>query len=568
MTSIGIDLGTTNSVISRLVQGRAIPIPIDGDAIVPSVVLFDGERFVTGRKARNLELLHPERTARSVKRRMGTSEQLRLGDRLMSPEEVSAEILKALRAGAEEAIGAPVRDVVITVPAYFDDAQRRATLRAGELAGLSVLRLLNEPTSASLCYEQVGPRAASTEPEYVMVYDLGGGTFDVSILEVWEGVREVRATAGDTRLGGDDFDELLVQRIARSILASHGVDLREGPVANARLRRLAEETKIRLSSETRVQVNEEFVTGGDGVTTHVSMEITRRELEESIGDLLRSTIELAGKALEDANLPPGSLSRILLVGGSTRIPLVRQLLEERFRVPVHEEVDVDLAVGLGAAIQSAILQDEPVERVLVDVTAHSLGIRTLGADDVSADTFSPVLRRNTVLPASRTSEFYTVVERQERLKVEVFQGEEPRASRNHPVGSFMCDLEPAPEGSPLAVTFAYDLDGIVAVTIEQPGFATKKTVRLSIADTSRDGDADNAAGSSAVERRATELLSQLDDDKKARLERLLADLRGAPAPEQRSVAEDALLDFFLDAEGEDKEDMTDDEERGRPEAER
>jgi len=545
MASVGIDLGTTNSVIARLEGGRPVPIVIDGSPIVPSVVLFDGERIVIGKEALNLELLHPERTVRSVKRRMGSDHSFAVGDRMITPEQVSSEILRALKEGAERAMGEPVHDVVITVPAYFDDAQRRATLRAGELAGLHVLRLLNEPTSASLCYEQVGAARAQAS-ENVLVYDLGGGTFDVSILEVFEGVREVRATAGNTRLGGDDFDDALVALFVEELRTRDGVDARDDVRALARLRRAAEQVKIRLSSETRTQAREEFLMTVGERAIHLDLVVTRRQFELRIKKMVESTIALVRKALDDAGMSASDLSRILLVGGSTRIPLVRSRLEEEFRVPVHEEVDVDLAVGLGAAVQSAILGGEAVDRILVDVTAHSLGIRVLGGHDDEdlerPDTFAPVLRRNTVLPSCRVEEFYTMCDGQTALDVDVFQGEQTRVSGNTPVGSFVCALEPRPAGSPVSVEFSYDLNGIITVSVSQPGCATKRTVAMSVADAA-------APGPSPVEKKAIALLARLSGDDHAQLEALLGRLRAGLGDSAATAAiEDELLDFFSDVE--------------------
>jgi molecular chaperone DnaK len=546
MTSIGIDLGTTNSVLSRIEGGRPMAVPVDGSPIFPSVVLFDGERVIAGREARNLELLHPDRTIRSVKRKMGTDHRFVMGDRVLSPEEVSAEILRAICAAASAQLGEPVSDVVITVPAYFDDAQRRATLRAGELAGLQVLRLLNEPTSASLCYERIGP---AQDVETVLIYDLGGGTFDVSVLEVVDGVREVRSTAGNTRLGGDDFDDKLLAHLVDHVKRLHGVDPREDLRAMVRLRRIAEETKIGLSTDTRVPVQEEFLTTASGTPVHLDLEVTRRDFEKMIRPLLESTIALARRALDDAKIDRPSLSRVCLVGGSTRIPMVRCLLREAFDVAIHEEIDPDLAVGMGAAVQAAMLRGEPVDRVLVDVAAHSLGIRVLGEEDGTfgeADTFAPVLARNTVLPASRAEEFYTVVDRQEQLRVEVLQGERASASQNTRVGDFLCDLDPAPAKSPVRVEFAYDLDGVVRVSVSQPGHPGVKTVALSVADSTRaTGGAPATAG--AVERRALALREELEPAAQDELDRLLDRLRAIPSAE-RDAAEDAVLDFLIEHE--------------------
>jgi molecular chaperone DnaK len=543
----GIDLGTTNSVITQLVGGTPHPIPVAGAPIVPSVVLFDGDRVLVGREARNLELERPERVIRSVKRKMGQPHRYRVGTRELSPEDVSAEVLRALRRGAEEATGQPVRDVVITVPAYFDDAQRRATLRAGELAELNVLRLLNEPTSAALVYEQVAQQAAPDGPEAVLVYDLGGGTFDVSVLEVFDGVREVRATAGNTQLGGDDFDEMLVRLFLDELKRVHAADPRDDACAMARLRRVAEATKVRLSSETQVRVREEFLTTAGGKPVHLDLEVTRWQLEALVQPLLAATVELALRAVRDAGLTPEAIRRVCLVGGSTRIPRVRELLEGAFSAHIHEEIDPDLAVGLGASIQSALLQGGEVARILVDVAAHSLGIRALGPEDTGfgePDTFAPILRRNTALPARRAEEFYTIVDGQEHLRVEVFQGEAARVSENRRVGSFEFRLEPAPESSPVQVEFAYDLNGVVNVSVAQTGTSNRKTVAMGLGEaTPRPGE--GASVESPLERRAARLLGELRGAERGELQALLTSLREAAGRGERETAEEALLDFFV-----------------------
>ncbi len=541
----GIDLGTTNSVISQLVDGRPSPVALGVSPIVPSVVLFDGDRVVVGREARNLELEYPDRTIRSVKRRMGQAHVYEVGGRRVTPEEVSAEILKALKDGAARATGQEVRDVVITVPAYFDDAQRRATLKAGELAGLNVLRLLNEPTSASLVYENVGA-SGGADSELVMVYDLGGGTFDVSILEVHQGIREVRATAGNTHLGGDDFDELLVRHFLGH-LERRGIDPRGDGRAMARLRRLAEDVKIRLSADTRVQVKEEFLTLHQRAPVHLELEVTRRELEAMIRPLLESTIELARRAVADARLSGQPLSRICLVGGSTRIPLVRELLEEAFEAEVHDEIDADLAVGLGASVQAGLLSGARIDRILVDVAAHSLGIKVYREEDElrpEVDSFAPLIRRNTVLPAVKANEFYTMVDDQERIRVEVFQGESDRASQNARIGEFEFPLVKAPAHTPVRVEFAYDLNGVVRVSVSQHGASNRKTVALSVADAAR---AAPSRSISPVERKARAMLERLEGESRERLKLLLSELEGKTG-EVRAEVEERILDFFLDLE--------------------
>jgi molecular chaperone DnaK len=556
---VGIDLGTTNSVISVLRAGRAVPIAIDGSPIVPSVVHLDETgRFRAGREARNLELLHPERTVRSVKRKMGSDHRFQIGDRALGPEELSAEVLGALKRGAEAELGGPVRDAVITVPAYFDDAQRHATLRAGELAGLNVLRLLNEPTSASLVYDHVGAARAADAPELVLIYDLGGGTFDVSVLEVFEGVREVRATAGNTTLGGDDFDDLVLGLFVQELKRRHGVDPREDVRAMARLRRLAEDTKIRLSADTVVEVREEFLTGTAGHPIHLQLSVSRRDLERLIAPLVDSTIDLCRRALADAGVAPEQIARVCLVGGSTRIPLVRSRLEEALGAAVHEDVDPDLAVGLGASLQAGLLRGSEVGRILVDVTAHSLGVKVIGAEDdpeadEDADTFAPVLKRNTVLPATRAEEFYTAVDDQEWVEVEVFQGEERRCSENRRVGAFRFELSPAPVHSPVRFELAYDLSGVVRVSVAQPGTSNAKTVALKLADAGkavqgqkrgRQPAPPEGASDGVVVRKARALLDGLDAGPRARVEALIAAVNAA-AGDARAAAEDQLLDLLM-----------------------
>jgi molecular chaperone DnaK len=547
-SSFGIDLGTTNSTISRIVQGKPVPILINGDPLVPSVVLFKDGQVTVGREARNLELMHPEATVRSVKRRMGQDYRYQLAGQTLSPEQISAHILTALKEGAEKATGEAVQDVVITVPAYFDDTQRRATLSAGELAGLNVTRLLNEPTSASLVYDQVGDQKVST-PEFVLIFDLGGGTFDVSVLEVFEGVREVRATNGNTHLGGDDFDEALVRLFVDELKRRSSADPTADIKAMVRLHRVAEQTKIRLSIETEVEVREEFITTDDkGRPVHLALQVTRRQFEEAIAPLLESALALCHKALDDAHLSTNDLTRICLVGGSTRVPLCRAMLAESFQSEIHEEIDPDLAVALGASIQAGLLSGEPLERILVDVASHTLGIRVIGPADYSEeipDTFAPVLRRNTALPAQRTEEFYTIVDNQEKLNVEVFQGEAARVSQNASVGSFFFPLRPAPSQSSVRVQFAYDLNGVIKVSVAQVGTDNEKTVALSVSDAST--DTQKPAKTDPIASKALKIISQLEDKERLRMKRLL-DTYLTSSGNAKDNAEEALLDMFLELE--------------------
>ena len=544
----GIDLGTTNSVLSELVDGIAVPVPIDGDFIVPSTVLYLKDRVVVGREARNLELQHPERIVRSAKRKIGSDHRYHVAGLTLSPEEVSAEVLRAIVAGAAK-VGRKVSDAVITVPAYFDDAQRRATLRAGELAGINVLRLLNEPTAASLVYDQIGEARERDEPELILIYDLGGGTFDVSILEVFDDVREVKATAGNTRLGGDDFDDKLVQHFVDVLKTKCGADPRDDIAAMARLRRLAEDSKIKLSREPSVSIREEYLTEVKGRPVNLELELQRHEFQTMIGPLLDSTITLTRECIADAGIEVADIDRIVLVGGSTRIPMVRELIGEHFGDPeagadIHDEVDPDLAVAFGAAVQAGILAGAPVGRLLVDVAAHSLGILALGdIDDLgAADTFIPIIAKNTVLPATRTSDFFTVVPQQEWINVEVFQGENARARRNLQIGHFKHSLKPRPIRSLVHVTFSYDLDGIVKVLITQPGVEAGEAVDIVVADKAHEAA---PVAESTIERKANDLLARLDGAPKARLAALLDTFRKAK-PSTKAAAEEALLDFFLD----------------------
>jgi molecular chaperone DnaK len=492
---------------------------------------------------------------------MGLDHRYEIDGRSYSPADISAAVLSALKAGAEQALGQPISDVIVTVPAYFDDAQRRATLRAGELAKLHVLRLLNEPTSASLVYDQIGDAKSAAESEIVVIYDLGGGTFDVSVLDVAGQIREVRSTTGNTALGGDDFDDRLLQVFLDDLKARQGVDPREDARAMAKLRRLAEETKIKLSLATSVEVHEEFLTSVAGKPIHLETTITRRQFEDLIRPLLESTIEHSRKALADAKVDAGQISRVCLVGGSTRIPLVRSLLEEAFGAPIHEDVDPDLAVGLGASLQAGLLGGAAVERILVDVSAHSLGMRVVGGDDEEGDipdTFAPVLRRNTVLPAQRAEEFYTMYDDQERLEVEVFQGEARLCSQNTRVGSFRFDLVPVPGQSPVKVEFAYDLNGVIRVEVSQPGKNNAKTVALKVADAGKKAQKTKTPaakqGTSAhrtdspIVRKARALLPSLSGDERRKMEDLLAKLAAATNPVGQERVEDELLDLFLEHE--------------------
>jgi molecular chaperone DnaK len=475
---VGIDLGTTNSEIAYVQDGQPDVIPDDtGDPILPSFVgLAEDGRLLVGRAARNQWLLAPERTIKSIKRKMGQDTKVRLGDQEYTPQEISAMLLRTLRDRAARRLGCDVRKAVITVPAYFNDAQRQATREAGALAGLEVVRIVNEPTAASLTYE-----TNQQDLKRLLVYDLGGGTFDVSVVQVQDGVVEVLSSHGDTQLGGDDFDQLLAAHIMRRFQAEQQVDLQSMPTAAARVLRAAEEAKKQLSLAPFALVQEEYIAEKDGTPLHLTQEIARSEFEALIAPLLEKTMTCVGQALDDAHLRPSQFDKVLLVGGSTRSPIVAQLLEERLQQPAHQEVHPDLCVALGAAVQAAMITGLDVGPVLVDITPHSLGIRCLGEVQglPSLSMFSAIITRNTPLPASRSEVYSTVVDRQEAVQVEVYQGEQEDVRLNTLVGEFIIDgLAPLPAGNEVIVHMHLTLDGILQVTATEKRTGLQRQVRI------------------------------------------------------------------------------------------
>ena len=479
----GIDLGTTNSVVALLQGGIPRPVNIEeGQAIVPSVVSFDpeGGRVYFGAQALNRYVAFPAHTVKSVKRLMGRTTPVQVGEAAYLPEEISAMLLKHLAAEATRVLGQTVRRVVITVPAYFDDAQRRATVRAGELAGLEVLRIINEPTAAAFVYESP---AADAGEEIILVYDLGGGTFDVSIVLLRGDIKEVLASCGDTVLGGDDFDERLKDHFLRHLQHTTGIDLGHDFVVQVRLKEVAERVKIALSSQPYVTVNEVAVAVIDGEPLNLALEVARADFEAMTADLVEKTRRKVEEALAEARVSAGDIDRIVLVGGSTRMPAVQDMLADLFDQPMEHAVDPDLCVALGAAVQAGIIAGEPLRHILIDVAAHSLGTRTVDVVDPvtgEADYFSTIIRRNTRIPATRSEVYYTVAANQKLVEVEVFQGESPSCSENTLIDSFRFDLKPAPAGSPVTLEFSYDLQGIVRVTVSQKGFANTRTVAVEL----------------------------------------------------------------------------------------
>ena len=502
---VGIDLGTTNSEIAVVEDGKPRVLNVDGDPILPSMVgLTEDGRLLVGKPARNQYVVAPERTVKSIKRMMGEDTTVTLGTQKYRPQEISAMILRKLKDAAEKELGRPVTKAVITVPAYFNDSQRQATREAGELAGLEVVRILNEPTAAALTYDPTPDK-----PERFLVYDLGGGTFDVSVVQAESGIFEVLSSHGDTKLGGDDFDELLLNHLADDFLETYGVDLRLDRTARARLLRAAENAKKALSDHAFAKVEEEFIAEKDGVPVHLSTEIDRKDFETLITPLIDKTMDCVQKALNDARLTAAQIEKVVLVGGSTRTPMIGRLLEERLKQSPHREVHPDLCVALGAAVQGAIVAKQNVSAVLVDITPHSLGIKTLEYPDsyltpFNEYRFAPIVRRNTPLPASRSEAFCTVSDNQDKVDIEIFQGESEDVRRNHRVGTFQIDgLSRVPAGNQLVVQLDMTLDGTLKVSAREKTTGLVKQITI-----------DNAIARFALEERdaARERLDRLWQD--------------------------------------------------------
>jgi molecular chaperone DnaK len=477
---LGIDLGTTNSEVAVVQDGKPRVILVDGDAILPSVVgLGDDGKFLVGKPARNQYVLAPERTAKSVKRQMGENTKVTLGDQQFRPQEISAVILKKLKEAAEQDLGHPVSKAVVTVPAYFNDSQRQATREAGELAGLNVVRILNEPTAAALTYNPDPNRA-----DRFLVYDLGGGTFDVSIVQAENGVFEVLSSHGDTQLGGDDFDDLLLNKVADDFAAMYQVDLRGNRTTRARLLRAVENAKKTLSDHAVTKVEEEFIAEKDGVPLHLSVELARTDFEDLIRPLIDRTMDCVQKALTDAKVSASQIGCVVLVGGSTRSPIISKLLEEKLGQPAHREVHPDLCVALGAGVQAALIAGQNVGSVLVDITPHSLGIKSLEYPDdygmkFNQFKFAPVIKRNTPLPASRSELFGTVSDNQQSVIIEVFQGENGDVRKNHRVGKFTIEgLAKVPAGNQINVQMDLTLDGLLKVSARERATGLVKQITI------------------------------------------------------------------------------------------
>ncbi len=506
---IGIDLGTTFSAVAVLEGGKPVIIPnSEGARTTPSVVAIkNGERMI-GQTARNQAVLNTENTVRSIKRHMGEDYKTKIDGTEYSPQEISAMILQKLKADAESYLGEPVKKAVITVPAYFTDAQRQATKDAGKIAGLEVERIINEPTAASLAYG-----LDKGNDHTILVFDFGGGTFDVSILELGDGVFEVKATNGDNHLGGDDIDQLLIDFMANEFKSKNGIDLREDKTALQRLREAAENAKIELSSKQNTNINLPFITADATGPKHLTMEISRAKFENLIGDILEKLKIPTEKALKDSGLSNSDIHKVIFVGGSTRIPAVQELVKSLTGKEGDKSVNPDEAVALGAAIQGGILAGDVKDVLLLDVTPLSLGIETLGG------VFTKIIDRNTTIPSKKSQTFSTAADNQPAVTIKVGQGERSMFSDNKELGQFdLVGIPPAPRGVPqIEVTFDIDANGIVHVSAKDLGTGKEQSIKITASSNLSDEeiekmkkDAESHAAEDKKKKEEIELINHAD----------------------------------------------------------
>ena len=483
---IGIDLGTTNSCVAVMEGGEPVVIAnSEGARTTPSVVSFqaNGERLV-GQVAKRQAITNPDHTIISIKREMGTDHKTHIDDKEYSPQEISAMILQKIKADAEAYLGEPVTQAVITVPAYFNDAERQATKDAGRIAGLEVLRIINEPTAASLAYGL----DKTDHSEKIFVYDLGGGTFDVSILELGDGVFEVLSTNGDTKLGGDDFDNKVMDYIAETFKAENGIDLRNDKMALQRLKEAAEKAKIELSSSMQTNINLPFITADATGPKHINLDLTRAKFNELTHDLVQRSIEPMKKALADAGLSISQIDKVILVGGSTRIPAVQEAVKNFTGKEPSKGVNPDECVAVGAAIQAGVLTGEVKDVLLLDVTPLTLGIETMGG------IATPLIERNTTIPAKKSQVFSTAADGQTSVEIHVVQGERQMAADNKTLGRFtLSGIAPAPRGIPqIEVTFDIDANGIVKVSALDKGTGKEANITITASTNLSDEEVEKA----------------------------------------------------------------------------
>ena len=551
--AVGIDLGTTNSCVSVLEGGDPVVIPnAEGSRTTPSVVAFSGDgEVLVGEVAKRQAITNPGRTIRSVKRHMGTAKKFKIDDKNYAAQEISARVLMKLKRDAEEYLGDTVTQAVVTVPAYFDDAQRTATHEAGKIAGLEVLRIINEPTAAALAY---GLDKESTD-QTILVFDLGGGTFDVSVLELGDGVFEVKSTAGDTKLGGDDWDQAVIDWLVASFKGDHGVDLSKDAMAMQRLKEAAEKAKIELSQTPSSQINLPFVTATDQGPLHLDYTLGRAKFQELTAGLLDRCRGPFERAISDAGISEGDIHHVVLVGGSTRMPAVADLVQEMTGREPNKTVNPDEVVAIGAAVQAGVLKGEVKDVLLLDVTPLSLGIETKGG------VMTTLIERNTTIPTRKSEIFTTAEDGQPSVEIHVLQGERQMAAYNKTLGKFqLVDLPPAPRGMPqIEVTFDIDANGIVHVSAQDK--ATGKEQSMTITGQS-------SLGSEVIDQMVTDAEDHADEDRLRReeaeirnaadtlvyqTEKLLKDQAEAVSDDEKEAINSKLADLRSALEGDDIE---------------